>query len=350
MFRTSRSVYTPNDFLAWHDAGGLELSPKFQRRPVWKTAARSYFIDTMLRGMPVPPIYLRVVQSAGSRSIMREVVDGQQRLSAVLEFLNGDLRLASSVSPEWGGKTFSRLSTELQLQIQRFEMNTEVFQGISDEEVLEVFARLNTYSIKLNSQELRNGKYFGQFKQSAYALAYEHLTFWRRHRVFTEQSIARMLEVELTSELLVAQLEGMQDKKKSIDKFYKRYDESFKERDIQEQRFRRTIDEVVNITSDNLESLEFSRPPLFYTLFCVVYHRLFGLPGIRGRSPGKGFTAATRERLFSTLRHLSDEVSISRRNADYSSTEQSFVSACLRQTDNITPRQVRFEVIYGQAF
>ena len=88
-----------------------------------------------------------------------------------------------------------------------------MFGDISDGEVLETFARLNTYAVKLNAQELRNGRFFGLFKQSAYTLAFEHVEFWRRNGIFSERNIARMLEVELTSELLIALLDGLQDKK-----------------------------------------------------------------------------------------------------------------------------------------
>ena len=92
----------------------------------------------------------------------------------------------------------------------------EVFHGISDAEVLEIFARVNTYSVPLNRQELLNGKYFGFFKQSAYKLAYEHLEFWRRNGIYSETAIARMSEVELTSELMIVLTDGMQQKIEAI--------------------------------------------------------------------------------------------------------------------------------------
>ena len=65
-------------------------------------------------------------------------------------------------------------------------------------EVLEVFARLNTYSVALNKQELRNGRFFGLFKQSMYQLAYEHLEFWRRQRIRTNPRPALTPIIELS--------------------------------------------------------------------------------------------------------------------------------------------------------
>jgi hypothetical protein len=151
--------------------------------------------------------------------------------------------------------------------------------------VLKVFARLNTYSVKLNAQELRNGRYFGQFKRCAYRLAYEHLEFWRRNRVFTDAQIARMLEVELTSELLVAQLDGAQDKKLSLDAFYANYDDEFPRVARVQDRFRAAIDAISSTFGADVNAVAFRRPPFFYTLFCVVYHRMYRLPKAKPESP-----------------------------------------------------------------
>lgn len=200
MTKSERSSYTPLDFREWLDTETLEISPKFQRRGVWSRAARSYLIDTMLLGMPVPPIYLRVVQDESRTRMIREVIDGQQRISAVLDFLNGKYSLGKNIKSDCIGRHFEELTKEQKDRITQYPFICEVFYGIEDEEVLEIFARLNTHSVKLNDQELRNGSYFGEFKRSAYELAYEHLGFWRANRIFTEMRIARMLEVELTSE------------------------------------------------------------------------------------------------------------------------------------------------------
>lgn len=63
MQRPERSSYNSTDFLGWRKLKSLEISPKFQRRPVWSRDARSYFIETLLLGYPVPPLYLRVRQA-----------------------------------------------------------------------------------------------------------------------------------------------------------------------------------------------------------------------------------------------------------------------------------------------
>jgi Protein of unknown function DUF262 len=346
----SRSVYTPLDFAQWKAGNGLHLTPKFQRRGVWKPAARSFFIDSLLRGMPVPPIYVRQTQSETRDRVVREVIDGQQRVAAVLAYLEGDYRLSRTLQADWANKTYDQLTQAERDRINTFPFAVEVFHGISDLEVLEVFSRLNTYSVPLNQQELRNGRFFGRFKQCVYALAYEHLEFWRRHQVFTEQNIARMLEVEFVSEVVVAFVAGMQDKKKSLDVFYEKFDESFPERDRIERRFREVVDDVNASLVDDLKETVFRRPPLLYSLLCAIYHRRYGLPGTKLTSPKKALTKDERMSLASAVRELSEKVEAVKQGEVVSDSHRLFVGASLQQTDNIRPRTERFNAVYRSAF
>ena len=351
MQKPDRSSFTVLDFSSWEEAGVLSLAPKFQRRSVWKKPARSYMIDSILKGMPVPPIYLRVTQNLQKTKTMREVIDGQQRLRTVLDYINEDFSLSPSVSEEAPGKKFSQLSEDQKDQVRKYSFICESFSSISDEEVLEVFARMNTYSVKLNSQELRNGQFFGRFKRCAYNLAHEHLEFWRTNKIFTDGSIARMLEVELVSELLVAQIAGPQDKKTSLDDFYANFDENFQGEQKAKNRFRATIDSISDTFHDVLPDTEFRRPPLFYSLYSVAYHRMFGLPktSLSTQRTNK-LSRSDQIRLKEATLELSDRISTARENKHVTPRYAKFINACLRQTDNIKPRIVRFNILYKRAF
>lgn len=351
MQKPDRSSFTVLDFSSWEQAGVLSLAPKFQRRSVWKKQARSYLIDSLLKGMPVPPIYLRITQNPQKTKTIREVIDGQQRLRTVLDYMNDEFSLSSAVSEEAPGKRFSKLTEDQKDQIRKYSFICESFSSISDEEVLEVFARMNTYSVKLNAQELRNGRFFGRFKRCAYRLAHEHLEFWRRSRLFTDGSIARMLEVEFVSELLVAQIDGLQDKKTSLDIFYDKFDDLYQGENRINDRFRSTIDAVTGTFGETLPDTEFRRPPLFYSLFAVVYHRMFGLPKASLPTPrANRLTRQDGNRLKDAVVELSERISMARDNEPVRPKDANFIAACLRQTDNIKPRITRFETIYKRTF
>src|SRR5260221_10819722 len=142
MLKSQRSAYTPLDFHGWQEIGALVLTPKFQRRQVWSASAKSFLIDSILRGMPVPPIYLRVRQSDDKKKTVREVVDGQQRVSTVVSFLSNGFSLGSNTSPEFQGKKFSQLSSDAKEQVRSYAFICEVLQGLDDSEVLQIFRRV----------------------------------------------------------------------------------------------------------------------------------------------------------------------------------------------------------------
>ena len=350
MIKPERSIYTAQDFLQWRAGNSLELTPKFQRRGVWSSAARSFFIDTLIRAMPVPPIYIRRVQAPAAEGLVNEVIDGQQRVSAILDYLDGKYRLSTNLRSGWAGKAFRDLAPAQRQAIMNHSFSTEIFVGITDLEVLEIFARLNTYSVPLNAQELRNGKYFGLFKQSMYSLALEHLEFWRRQKIFSERNIARMLEAELTSELSIAMLDGMQDKKKSIDDFYGRFEDEYPSQNQNERRFRDVIDDISETFDEGIGETEFSRAPLFYTLFCAVAHRRFGLPKVALATPKKALNASERANLSDAVLRLSEAIEKEREGDAIPASSQGFVAASLTQTDNIKPRQERLRALYHRAF
>lgn len=75
-----RTLFSVSDFLDWQRNKVLDLQPPFQRRSVWKPGAKSYLVDTVYRGLPVPLIFLRERLDLSTMRTKREVIDGQQRL------------------------------------------------------------------------------------------------------------------------------------------------------------------------------------------------------------------------------------------------------------------------------
>src|SRR5258708_2851732 len=92
--------YSIRDFEEWRERGELVLAPKFQRRDVWSDKARSYLIDTIMRGKPIPKIYMRQDVNPETRRTKREIVDGQQRLSTVLGFIKDKFKISKTHNEE----------------------------------------------------------------------------------------------------------------------------------------------------------------------------------------------------------------------------------------------------------
>jgi hypothetical protein len=271
--------YSIGDFAEWNDRGELVLAPKFQRREVWSDKARSYLIDTILRGKPIPKIYMRQDVNPGKRRAVREIVDGQQRLHTVLNFIKNGFKISNAHHEDYGGCYFTDLDEDVQRDILKYEFVVDLLQDMPDNEVYDVFARINTYSEKLKAQELRNARWFGEFKSSAYLLSKDFVGFFIDKRLFTPKQVLRMGEVEFVSDLLLAIHEGIREGRKDIrDTAYRKYDDKFRSRRQHEKRFRETMDALGAIIGEQLANLKIRGTRLFYPAFCAVFHCKFGLP------------------------------------------------------------------------
>lgn len=331
-----------NDFIRWSKEDTLILSPKFQRRRVWPPKARSFLIDTILRGLPIPKIYMRQHLDLRSSKTIHEVVDGQQRLGAVLEFREDKVKLPLDDS-SWAGLTFSKLEKEDQKAFLTYEFSVDLLVDAADADVLDIFARINSYSVPLNSQEKRNARFFGSFKQTVYKLGFQNLEFWKKHRILSDAAMARMKEAELTSELLVAMTSGLQDKKKSLDKFYEKWDDRFPYKKASRVRFSDVIDLIDLHLGGMLADSAFRRPALFYSLFLAMYELRYGKLGDFDSSR-KPFSERDGRRMAKALEHLDDVIELEVPPKPYIQ----FVAACLRQTDNVGPRRARHDAIINE--
>jgi len=101
--------YSVRDFEEWNDRNELVLAPKFQRRDVWNPKAKSYLMDTIIRGKPIPKLYMRQTVVPKGRRTTREIVDGQQRLRAVLSFVKDGFKLSRAHNKEFGGAGLQRV-------------------------------------------------------------------------------------------------------------------------------------------------------------------------------------------------------------------------------------------------
>lgn len=271
--------YSVRDFEEWHEKGELLLQPKFQRRDVWSDKARSYLMDTIIRGKPIPKIYMRQDTNPTSRRTTREIVDGQQRLRTVLNFIKDGFKISKTHNAEYGGKFFSQLDKDTQRDILKYEFVVDLLEDMPNNDVYDVFARINTYSVSLKPQELRNAKWFGEFKTAVYTLSNEFTMFWEENEIFTSGQMLRMAEAEFVSEILIAMNDGIHASGKSIiDSYYKNWDDVLPNRKMLEKRFRETIDIIGAIFNGNLARSRFRAIRLLYPLICAIFSLKYGLP------------------------------------------------------------------------
>jgi hypothetical protein len=127
--------------------------PDWQRDKVWSPDKKRRLIDTILRGWKLPKFYL---QKTNENPDEFDIVDGQQRLTAIWEFLDGKLTLSPDSAAEFGGETYNDLPEAVSDKFDDYEIEYDEITNASDEEVKEFFQRLQeglplTSSEKLNS-------------------------------------------------------------------------------------------------------------------------------------------------------------------------------------------------------
>ena len=139
----------------------LEL-PEIQRGYVWDDARASRLIESLLLNIPIPVVYFAETEDA-----QWEIIDGHQRIKSVVRFVKNEFRLSSlMVLGDFKGFRYHQLPQREQRYLLHRTMRAVVLSPDSHPKIkFEVFERLNTGSLALNAQELRNSLYRGEFNR-----------------------------------------------------------------------------------------------------------------------------------------------------------------------------------------
>ena len=344
--------YPISDFYGWIKAGALILAPQFQRGDIWAVSAQSYFIDTLLRELPVPSIYIRLVTDQETKTSYREVVDGQQRLTTIVKFIDGQLILDKR-SKEYANKTYATLDEEIQAHFLAYQMSVEQLFGADDDTVLDIFHRINAYGISLNKQELRHGKFQGgrfrgEFRLAVIKAAERWEILWSRHNVIGVRGRVRLSHHELVAQLLGIILDGVTDGGQAkIDKVYERYDSAIPVE--AEDRLDQVCGYIVANLPDILRT-KLAGGPHFMMLFAAVAHALFGIPtgDMRGEHPAlpdrNSRSLSDTPAALANLLRLADIFDMP--GDDIPDRFTSFRVAIAGTTQRIRSRSVRFLFLY----
>jgi len=278
----SNRMYSIEDIVRLLNKGAINLQPKYQRRRTpWPSNAKTSLIDTIVNNYPIPPIYLReFVSDSGKR--VKEIIDGQQRISTINEFLLNQFSLSKNYfDKDHHNYFFKDLPFEVQQQILDFELFFMAIKGATEKDVISIFSRLNSFSLPVNPQEKRNSLYAGEFKTLAYSLANSYYTFWKTFKIFSDNQIARMRDAEFISELIVIIFEGLEKYQTSlINTYYKKFDMNFPEKEQIQQIIHNLFSIIGGLFDDNeIIKKQFSKSAWFFTLIIWLYERTYTKTG-----------------------------------------------------------------------
>jgi len=334
------SVIEIRDMLARKE---LVVNETYQRGSgLWPSGARSYFIDTMLNGFPFPKIYFAESLDRSNKKIVREIVDGQQRITSMMSFIEDKFRL-TSVSNKYAGQRFSDLDEEQQNSFLGYSIPVDVIRNAGASQILEMFRRMNAFTLPLNDAEKRHSSFTGPFKWFINRLSDELSPFFVGFDVFTNKQIVRMADSELISDIILASENGViSTSPKLLIDLYKNYEDEF----LLEDEYYEKLREVFEIIATQLPGLRGTfmlKPYALHTLVCALLHNKYGLPNLDAELGihSTGEYIADRSLSESLLKALA----ASHESKDYNGKYGDYVLACEGATTRKPSRLVRIKHI-----
>ncbi|MGB6838515.1 MAG: DUF262 domain-containing protein [Dehalococcoidia bacterium] len=256
-------------FKQQRDLGLLDLSPKYQRNVVWPDSSQAYLIDSMLKGLPIPPVFMET-RTSPDGTTNYAIIDGKQRLESIFRFLDGRLSLPSAMSPTGAAVTFQELPEHMRTDLYSYQLSVIELADATSQSIRDMFNRLNRNVAKLSAQELRHAIYFDK---PIYTLL-ERLAknrFWDEVSLFSRATANRMGDIEYISQLVFALLAGgpLPGEKRAIDDRYRSFDQEEHDLRALERRFKRILKLVRDLLPD-LQSTRFKQAADFYGLFVAL--------------------------------------------------------------------------------
>lgn len=319
----------------------LMINHDYQRSPnVWPQSAKSYFIDTILAGFPFPKIYIYAHYDDTLNiedEIKKEIVDGQQRVETMLEYLANKFYV-STPSSEFLRKRYRDLSPDDRTRYINTMVEVDLILQATPSDVLEMFRRINSYMAPLRPAEKRHAAYNGPFKWFINALTDEYSPVLKSYGALTPKQIVRMADAEFIAELVQVMDEGILDRRTAaLNKLYATYNKTFPCK----KEYGTKVNEFFSLLTSRLKPL--ARTPLMktynlYSLFCALVGKKYGFPGsvkLGIRRRGAFFNSATAA--VKTLKSLAEALE----NEDLDGRFGEYVERTLASTHRVANRVPR---------
>lgn len=335
--QVTASSFTVAEYCEQMRGNAITVNHDYQRSDkVWPPAARSYLIETILLGYPMPKLALHQTTDLKSKKTRKDIVDGQQRSQAIFDFSEDKLRLSGKT--EFGRSTYSQLHPEQQQKFLDYSLTVDLFVGATPEDIRQVFRRMNSYTVPLNPQEKRHATHQGELKWFIVEMTERYADTLKQLGVFTERQLSRMTDAALLSDIFYTFYVGIKSASDAtLDKFYTDNENAFPQKEEYANRFISAMNYIVEWPDIRESSLMKSYN--FYTLVLAVAHALSPLPSLNIDFPR---AAKIRLDIGYVLPNLTTLSAALEEPAAFP-TFAAYVAACSKATNRIEQRRVRFD-------
>ncbi|WP_051062194.1 DUF262 domain-containing protein [Ilumatobacter nonamiensis] len=301
----------------------ITVNRDYQRSSqVWPPAAKSFLIETILLGYPMPKLALHQRTSLKTRKTVYEIIDGQQRSMAILDFYNDNFRLSSKLGLEEArGKRYSQLPEELQSAFMSYGVPVDTFVAATQDEIREMFRRVNSYNVPLNHEEKRHARFQGPFKWFINGLASAYDEVLIEIGVLSQRQTFRMADAKLFTEITLAFEKGIRTSSpRELDDMYGRHDSVF---DLEED-YERRIDDAMDfiLSFPEIHAGPLMKPAQFYSLLLAVAHFQTEIPALSELAP----SSASRADRSDVLARLQELAEVAEAGEDYEDSLEDYES------------------------
>ena len=254
----------------------LIVDESYQRRSVWVDRDKIRLIETILLGLIVPELYFWDAETdANSGQTITHIVDGQQRIKAIVDFIDNKIRLHKDclldpVAKElYGDKSFSDLDDEVKKQLWAFRLSVIRIENKDMDEIRKIFFRVNLTNYSLNDQERRHSNSWGKFADLTSEVI--SLSIWDDYSLFTAGDIRRRKDEEFCSTLILLAKKGIIDQttQKPLNDAYTDYAKNYPDYEEDKLRIQEWGKIFVRFYSESVRTFMRKRTQL-YTIFCLI--------------------------------------------------------------------------------
>lgn len=227
----------------------LLTRPYYQRRLVWTTGDKEKFIDTILKGLPFPEVYLCQGElDTENLKTVYYVVDGQQRLTTIKNYIEGNLTIKEIPA-------YKDLNKDQQTEFVNYPVVVRQLGKISEEKIKLIFDRLNKTDYTLNGTELMYAQYQGEYISLARKMADKFSTFLEK--IIGEKSINRMVDISFILQVMTT----LENKiyfsgDREVKKFVELYNEIYENKE--------NMENIITKSFNLFNSLDLKLDSLFY--------------------------------------------------------------------------------------
>lgn len=266
---------TVSNIVEQYRAKDMFVDNSFQRRLVWTEKQKVRLIETILIGYPMPEIYVwQQPADADTGKQKFSIVDGQQRITAMSQFVSNEWKLAKGSldfpEADYSDLTWKDLPAKIKQSFWDYVVNARTIPSDVDaEQIKSIFRRLNETDRSLNPQELRNAEFNGRFIKLAEELA--DTPEFSRLGVFTDHQIRRMADIQFTSGMLMFLRRGiLEETLSTVNETYDLYNDTYEEAEEDKEVIRKFFENCDEsyFVSDRVRSM-FSKQVHLFTLFCL---------------------------------------------------------------------------------